>query len=181
MDMEIDQNQTGTQDSNASIGVPPVPPPSLNESQDARGSGDNSSQPLTQRSITQSYPNSGNPATQSQGTLWLLCCCWLGFIFLLTSLIHFLVSSSSQGTRRKRRTKVELAMALANPDDPYKGPREARIPVAKVKRHIALLAPSPNPQRERRHKHLGPPMANHNQQLCQIHLARRINLARITL
>ncbi|PLW09952.1 hypothetical protein PCANC_25776 [Puccinia coronata f. sp. avenae] len=157
MDMEIEQNQTGTQDSNASIGVPPVPPPSLNESQDARGSGDNSSQPLTQRSITQSYPNSGNPATQSQ------------------------VSSSSQGTCCKRQKKVELAMALANPDDPYKGPREARIPAAKVKRHRALLAPSPNPQRERRHKHLGPPMANHNQQLCQIHLARQINLARITL
>ncbi|PLW25305.1 hypothetical protein PCASD_26612 [Puccinia coronata f. sp. avenae] len=35
MEMDIDQTQAGTQDSNASIGVPPAPPPSSNKSQDA--------------------------------------------------------------------------------------------------------------------------------------------------
>jgi hypothetical protein len=35
MEMDINQTQAGTQDSNASIGVPPAPPPSLNKSQDA--------------------------------------------------------------------------------------------------------------------------------------------------
>ncbi|PLW49195.1 hypothetical protein PCASD_03016 [Puccinia coronata f. sp. avenae] len=69
MDMDIDQTQAGTQDSNASIGVPPAPPPSLKKSQDA-------------------------------------------------------TSSTSQGIRCKRRTKVKLAKALANPNDPYKGLRK---------------------------------------------------------
>ncbi|PLW35638.1 hypothetical protein PCASD_10203 [Puccinia coronata f. sp. avenae] len=36
--MDINQTQEGTQDSNASIGVPPAAPPSLNKSQDAASS-----------------------------------------------------------------------------------------------------------------------------------------------
>ncbi|PLW53195.1 hypothetical protein PCANC_09785 [Puccinia coronata f. sp. avenae] len=69
MEMDINQTQAGTQDSNASIGVPPAPPPSLNKSQDA-------------------------------------------------------ASSTLQGNRHKRWTKVELAKALADPNNPYKGPRK---------------------------------------------------------